>query len=373
MPLEIPPDLKKISPYIRRAEELDKDKSSPESRLVAYYCRQYAVHVGIPLSGSSAQAKKCLGELLEQLEAEKPAMDNFTRDEAAFLCRMFANRVFDRANEEDLMGNAGKNTAKTFYAASTFLQILEQFSDDNDTSEEHAEDRKRIVYSKWKSTDILKAIKEGRRPTPGGYGEDEEDEDVDTADDASAKLATEAAVSDDDNQVEAMGLPPTAPSAPLIPPPQPETQPENDEAPIHVYVPPDEEDNEEIKKEEQKEAGKETEVGPPPAYPGKVTDDGDNYQPDRAKVTFDIPSPAPAPVAPPPVAPLAPPSMAAPIAPPVQTTTGLFASGGKRGKVTKAQLADAVELTRFALAALEDKDTELGAERLQQALQVLGK
>ena len=77
MPLSIPPELKKLTPFVRRAEELDKDKSSPESRLVAYYCRQYAVHTGIPLA-TSPPGKACLGGLLSHLEGEKAAIDNFT-------------------------------------------------------------------------------------------------------------------------------------------------------------------------------------------------------------------------------------------------------------------------------------------------------
>jgi len=366
MPLDIPPELKKISPYIRRAEELDKDPS-PESRLVAYYCRQYAVHVGIPLSNASPNAKQCLGELLENLESEKPAMDNFTRDEAAYLCRMFANRVFDKANDEDRSGNADKTTAKTFYAASTFLQILEQFSDDNDSSEEHAEDRKRIVYAKWKSTDILKAIKEGRTPTPGGYGEEEEEEedDAEKKEDASMNVLVETVTSDDEGVgQEDFGIPPAAPSGPPIPPPEPES--EDEESPVHVYVPTDEQDDhrvddkaEEAQQEDEEELGTEVELGPPPAYPGEP-ETGSSFDPSPPKVTFNIPPP----VEPP-----------APVVPVEPKKTGFFGFGGKKkgGHVTKAQLADAVELTRFALAALEDKDSDLGAERLQQALQALGR
>ena len=43
--LEIPPELKKCTQFIRRAEELDKDKSRPESRLVAFYCRQVSLSI----------------------------------------------------------------------------------------------------------------------------------------------------------------------------------------------------------------------------------------------------------------------------------------------------------------------------------------
>jgi vacuolar protein sorting-associated protein VTA1 len=180
MPLLIPSELKKITAFVRRAEELDLDPTSLESRLVAYYCRQYAVQMSIPLASSSAAAKKCLGELMAELEREKPVMDNFSRAEAALLCRKFANEVFDNADVEDRMGNATKGTARTFYAASSFLQILEQFSETDGDDIEFALDEKKILYSKWKSTEILKAVTEGRTPTPGGYVSVVADEDDQT-------------------------------------------------------------------------------------------------------------------------------------------------------------------------------------------------
>jgi hypothetical protein len=103
MPLAIPPDLKKISGYIRRAEELDKDMGNPESTLVAYYLRQYAVSEGIPISqnaASSPDTKTCLLSILETLEEQKTKMNAFTPEEAAFLCRQFAAKIFDKADEE---------------------------------------------------------------------------------------------------------------------------------------------------------------------------------------------------------------------------------------------------------------------------------
>lgn len=350
MPLAIPPELKKISPYIRRAEELDKDRGSPESRLVAYYCRQYAVHLGIPLAGSSAGAKTCLGHLLENLEAEKPAMDNFTRDEAAFLCRKFANKVFDKADEEDRLGLASKSTAKTFYAASTFLQILEQFSSAEDQSEERLEDKKRIIYAKWKSTDILKCIKEGKTPTSGGYGE----EDIEIVSDEHAEEGKEESAEEKKQD------------APVV-----ETvhEDEDDYSPPAVYHPPPNatsplqpvDDDEKITKSEEEEVGigneegTEIELGPPPVYPGLNT----GSRPDRPKVNFELP---------PPVAAAQLPSSTP------KKSGGIFGFGKKKTiNASKDQMADAMELTRFALAALEDRDAELAAERLQQALNALGR
>jgi vacuolar protein sorting-associated protein VTA1 len=99
-PLVIPPELKKITQYIRRAEELDKDDGNPESTLVAYYLRQYAVSVGIPLSQTHPGAKACLGSILGNLEVQKEKMNAFSAEEAAFVCRAFAKKIFDKADGE---------------------------------------------------------------------------------------------------------------------------------------------------------------------------------------------------------------------------------------------------------------------------------
>jgi vacuolar protein sorting-associated protein VTA1 len=332
--LSIPPELKKITPYVRRAEELDKDQSSPESRLVAYYSRQYAVHAGIPLASSSPEAKVCLGQLLEDLEKEKDAMDNFTRDEAAFLCRSFSNKVFDKTDAEDRMGMANKNTAKAFYAAASFLQILEQFYDENDTSEAPAEDRKRIIYAKWKATEILKAVKQGRTPMPGGYGEEEEDDEEEPV---------EAEKKEDAPVVETVAMD--------------EESDDSVDPPVEVEAAPPALPDE--SEEEVPEVGTEVELGPPPSYPLPPAP-FDLPKVDRPPVSYSLPPPLPPP--------------AAPSAPPAKKTGGMFGFGKKKGgTISKAQLSDAVELTRFALAALEDKDGELGAERLQQALDALGR
>jgi vacuolar protein sorting-associated protein VTA1 len=363
MPLFIPPELKKISPYIRRAEELDRDPN-PESRLVAYYLRQYAVLQGIPLAADSPAAKTCLGDVLGELEKEKPAMDNFTVAEAAYVCRSFAYKVFDRADIEDREGRASKDTAKAFYAAASFLQILEQFADKNATDEatlkQQEDDRKKVIYCKWKATEILKAIKEGRQPTPGGYGEEQDDEEEKPAkgseDEAEKKDDAPPAVETVEGQEaeadEDMALPP--PASTMLPPP------------MEPFKPPYGSEEEDEEDETPPGEGTEVELGPPPAYPG---DDEVHPAPpsvDRPKLTFDLPPPEP------PKAPVVAPK-------PKPARTGLFGLGAGGGggntkrKPTKAQIADAEELTRFALAALEDKNADLGAERLEQALKALGR
>ena len=343
MPLAIPPELKTIAPFIKRAEELDRDKTKPESRLVAYYLRQYAVQLGIP-SSTLSESKVCLGHILESLEAEQADMSQFTREEAALVCRQFALKVFESADGQDRMGLANQGTARTFYAASTFLQALEQFGSEEDQA---AEDRQKILYCKWKATEILKALKEGRQPKPGGYGQDEvmedDDDSVDAGDDAGSNLPEDAnvgferALTEDGDKVDN------------------EPTPSSYEKKEDAVEPESEQEH-----EEDQEEGTEVDIHlSPPAYPG----------PPPTAIDFDFP---PQPV-PPPTSHLPDVAAAAQVA--KKKTTGLFGFGSsKKGQsVTKAQLDDAVELTNFALAALYDKDADLAAERLSQALASLGR
>jgi len=357
MPLTIPAELKKITPYIRRAEELDRDKGNPESRLVSYYCRQFAVHAGIALA-TSAEGKKCLGELLGNLEGEKEVMDSFTREESKFLCEKFAEKIFDKADQEDRSGKANRGTARTFYAAASFLDILQQFNQDNDDSEEVAEQKKKSMYCKWKSTEILKAIKEGRAPTPGGYGEENINDE--------ANEEEEAEIEEED---EPMPLAPTAVET---------VEDDSDEDP-------EEEDTPELKiptddgGDSEDDEGTEVQLGPPPAYPAGIEPVKPPIVPPvppvsppinipKPPMTFKLPPPAPSAI-PPPVVPKSAPAKAEK---PKKASFFGLGSKKKNKKASKAEIADATELTRFALAALEDKDANLAAQRLQQALNVLG-
>lgn len=339
MPLALPPELKKITPYIRRAEELDKDKSNAESRLVAYYCRQYAVFNGIDLAQSPG-GKTALGGILNDLETEKVAMSAFNREESHYLCRQFAEKVFNKADTEDRAGAAGKGTAKTFYAAASFLEILQQFYSDDEESEEREEIQKKVVYAKWKATDILKAMKEGREATPGGYGEQQEKA---TEEDEEEVAPPEAAPPAEASDMMDLPVPPSA----FAPPPL---------APVPIAPP-------EIKEVSSQE-GTEVELGPPPAYPG-ASAPGNDDDDDNSEVFQAMPPPVPVPA-----------KKAA--APPKQRKSGgifggAFGGGSKsKSKFDKQQIDDAMELTQFALAALKSKDGELAATRLQQALDALG-
>lgn len=320
--LTIPPELKRMTQYIRRAEELDHDKRA-QSRIVAYYCRQYAVQTGIQLS-NSASARTCLSELLSSLETEKKAMSVFSTEECAAICQKFALEIFEKADEEDRAGSATKGTAKTFYAAAVFLKIIEQFYDKeaNPMDEDVTEKWK---YARWKAMDINKAITEGRDVTPGGHGEMQDFQDVQQINDTTAP----AAASNEPDIIEV----------------QENKNNDNNAALLEVS--------------DVTEEGTEVDLvlGLPPSYPVGLP---------------DTPSIVPPPPSPPPK------TATSPIkSPPTKQQSSSISTSTNNNdpssSTSQEALADALELTRFALAALEAKDTDVGRNRLEQALQCLNR
>lgn len=122
----IPDTLKKFVSAIRRAEELEKE-SKYESKILAYYCRLYVVSKASK-SISTPEEKKFIIEQLGLLEASKSSL-KINENDGQNICREQALAVFNKADEIDRMGLADKSTAKLFYAAGTFFEILDQFGD----------------------------------------------------------------------------------------------------------------------------------------------------------------------------------------------------------------------------------------------------
>ncbi|KAK1430928.1 hypothetical protein QVD17_14057 [Tagetes erecta] len=152
---------KLLLPYLQRADELQKHEP-----LVAYYCRFYAMERGlkIPQSERTKTTSALLVSLMKQLEKDKKSLQ-LGPDDHLYL-EGFASNVFAKADKQDRAGRADLNTAKTFYAASIFFEILNQFGDVQPDLEQKQK------YAAWKAADIRKAIKEGRKPVPGPPGGD---------------------------------------------------------------------------------------------------------------------------------------------------------------------------------------------------------
>ncbi|KAL9441689.1 hypothetical protein AB3S75_020233 [Citrus x aurantiifolia] len=154
---------KLLLPYLQRADELQKHEP-----LVAYYCRLYAMERGlkIPQGERTKTTNSLLVSLMNQLEKDKKSLKLGPED--SLHLEGFALNVFAKADKQDRAGRADLNTAKTFYAASIFFEILNQFGALQPDLEEKQK------YAAWKAADIRKAMKEGRKPVPGppGGGED---------------------------------------------------------------------------------------------------------------------------------------------------------------------------------------------------------
>ncbi|KAK9268700.1 hypothetical protein L1049_000460 [Liquidambar formosana] len=138
---------KLLLPYLQRADELQKHEP-----LVAYYCRLYAMERGLRIPQS--ERTKTTNSILDKKSLKLGPEDNLYLEG-------FASNVFAKADKQDRAGRADLNTAKTFYAASIFFEILNQFGELQPDLEQKQK------YAAWKAVDIRKALKEGRKPEPG--------------------------------------------------------------------------------------------------------------------------------------------------------------------------------------------------------------
>ncbi|KAJ1727455.1 hypothetical protein LPJ61_004557 [Coemansia biformis] len=153
----LPDELKYIQPYLQRGQEIAKADA-----VVSYSCKYYAARQSI--SAKTPAAQQFVTELLDELEAEKAQLVQQERlksdAEATRQCTVFALRVFAKADTEDREGRATKGTARNFIIASQFLQVVAAYGDlPLDVAE-------KIKYAKWRATEILKAVREGREPVP---------------------------------------------------------------------------------------------------------------------------------------------------------------------------------------------------------------
>mmetsp|Transcript_27688 Transcript_27688/g.55344 ORF Transcript_27688/g.55344 Transcript_27688/m.55344 type:complete len:309 (-) Transcript_27688:78-1004(-) len=308
MALPIPPELKRITPFVRRAEELDND-SQPKSRLIAYYCRQYAVELALPLlkTAKDPASKSTLLAIMSSLETEKAAVgDAFTKVEAYSVTRDFSNGVLrqaDRSYATIYAANVrdygkGKGIARSYYAAGVFFDVLGLFEtsgvEEAVLEKELIEQRRK--YCKWRAALILNAAKKGE-DLPVPVAEEEE-----------------GGEGDDDAM--------------------------------------EEEKEEETKGGETKSGGDEKDDFDIPEAPtGRPPESAPVFEPTPPPASAPAPAPAPS---------------------PGKQRGSWFGGGGKASAPSKAAVADAIELAKFAVAALEGKEIDLARKRLKDALACLG-
>lgn len=157
-----PPDaLKQIKPYVTLATQLEQKNE----KVVAYYCRLYAVQQGMNINKSQPDCKKFLFQLMDLLELTKKQNPN---DEAihsetagqAFV-EDYALRIFGKADDDDRQSKFNKNLVKQFYSAGLLFDVLNCFGD---LSEDLVAKKQ---YAKRKAMYLNRCFQTGEAPIPG--------------------------------------------------------------------------------------------------------------------------------------------------------------------------------------------------------------
>ncbi|KAI5786357.1 Vta1 like-domain-containing protein [Peziza echinospora] len=160
MPISKPPSkLKAVTPFITRAHQIEK--TDP---VIAYWCYFWAVQIIISsqLHSGDSDCTAYTTDLLDELEQRKERLlpnDTVTDDLAAqAYIENFALKVFANADNALQARKVSRQTADTFLAAATFLELCKIFPDVD------AEIHSKIKFSKYQATRIIKAFQAGEDP-----------------------------------------------------------------------------------------------------------------------------------------------------------------------------------------------------------------
>lgn len=204
---ESPPELKStLQKYLKTADEFDK-----RDPVVAYYCRFFAVKLGIEKFSKIKECKGFLIQIMDIVETDKKALKDTEamKDEVVAQTTVWtvAMKIFSKADSEDRAGRATKAVAMAFHSAMTLFEVLRCFEHQENDEEVNVKHK----YAKWKAAHILKCLREGTTPIAGPV--DADGNPMDTG-------ATWAGDDDGGNTGAAAAPPPFRPSlADSFPPP----------------------------------------------------------------------------------------------------------------------------------------------------------
>ena len=161
MASSVPASLKSagIVPFATRAAQIAKTKPA-----VAYWCKYWIVRqiVTRGLHNADDESRAYTASLMDQLEQDKTehaSEDAITDDVAAkAYLEQFGMEVFNRADKAIRTNKATRQTADTFQAASTFLELLQVWPPLD------PEIAARIKFAKYHALRIAKAVKAGEDP-----------------------------------------------------------------------------------------------------------------------------------------------------------------------------------------------------------------
>ncbi|KAI9726252.1 MAG: hypothetical protein M1834_009081 [Cirrosporium novae-zelandiae] len=161
MATQIPAALKAADIYrfAHRAAQVENAKPA-----VAYWCNYWIVNqiLSKGLNNSNEESNQYAMDLMDKLEqtkADNPENDAIKDEVAAqAYIEQFGSEVFQRADNAVRANKASKQTADTFQAAATFLEVLQVWGPLD------AEVAAKIKYAKFHALRIFKAIKAGEDP-----------------------------------------------------------------------------------------------------------------------------------------------------------------------------------------------------------------
>ncbi|RFU27676.1 hypothetical protein B7463_g8664, partial [Scytalidium lignicola] len=161
MATEIPEKLKStdLGKFFRRAAQLESVRP-----VIAYWCEYWIVNQIITKGLSNGDAEclqftTMLMDKLEKIKAENSTNDAIVDDMAGqAYVEQFGLETFVRAQRAIEANKVTRQTADTFQAAATFLELI------NIWAPPDAETQSKIKYAKWNALRIAKAIKEGKDP-----------------------------------------------------------------------------------------------------------------------------------------------------------------------------------------------------------------
>lgn len=112
----IPASLKAVTPYVRRAQEVERT-GDDRAFVVAYFCRTFAMELGLKSGAAKGggEAQQFLLGIMKQLEAAKKAHPDLKDLEGCeALVREYALEQMSAAENEYMSQQASKTTARRF-------------------------------------------------------------------------------------------------------------------------------------------------------------------------------------------------------------------------------------------------------------------
>merc|ERR1719336_3262570 len=104
-----------------------------------------------------------IGGMMDQMESLKKSekWESLDKEDEKVKIETMALQVFAAADKTDRAGEATKKTAQAFNTAFVLMDVLKHFG------ERDVEIDTKAKYALFKTGDILRAFKEGRKPQPG--------------------------------------------------------------------------------------------------------------------------------------------------------------------------------------------------------------